>query len=189
MQRVLFLIFLLLFLAACGGDDDGDDNNDSGQNNQNAEQANVPTVNVPTPSISPADLPAGTFTVHLQSATSEQIIEESKLGKDNRNQSEHVLTLVDTFSGFGVTFYLPFDIQPGTYNLALYNPTHTPGRVSATVTTKAAGVYYAQGGILNVESVENGAISGNFSFLAAAQSGQRTYNAHGAFNAIALKQE
>lgn len=187
MHKILLIISLLiLMLAACGGDDE--DNGSGGSSNEASATATpVPTVNVPEPSLSSADVAAGTFTV-LLTGQSEQTIEESKLGRDNRNQDEHVLMLIDTFSGFGATLYFPFDIQPGTYTMSRFQPTHTEDRYSATVTTRATGVYYAVGGVLVVEEVENGLISGKFSFIASDQSGARTYNAEGAFNQIPLKQ-
>ncbi len=187
MLKKITLLMLLLLLAACGGEDseESESNSDAG-NNEGEAATLVPTVEVPEPSVDAAALPEGTFTV-LLTGHSEQAIEENKMGQDNRNQDEHVLTLVDRFSGFGVTLYFPFNIEAGTYPLSPYIPAHSEGRVSATVTTLAAGFFYAQGGVLIVDSVENGLITGRFSFTSTVESSGRIYNAQGGFNKIPLK--
>lgn len=184
MKKYILLLLLPVALISCG--DGESDDNDTESNNESRATVVVPTVDVPTPSVASADLPEGTFTV-LLTGHSEQAIEENKSALDSRNQNEHVLNLVDRFSGFGVTLYFPFDLQPGTYPMSIFIPAHSEGRISATVTTKAAGVFYAQGGVLIVESISENSITGQFSFIATLASSGRTYNAQGAFNAVPIK--
>lgn len=191
MRKLIFIftfMVLMVLLAACGGDDDDSGNGNGSSGETSATATPAPTFDVPEPSLSSADLPAGTFTV-LLTGQSEQNIEESNRARDESTSEEYVLMLFDPFTGFGATLYFPFGIQPGTYNLVPFQPAHTDGRVSATVTTRATGVYHAKGGVLVIDSVENGLFSGKFSFAASDQSGARIYNAQGAFNQIELTQK
>ncbi|MBZ0310629.1 MAG: hypothetical protein K8I82_31515 [Anaerolineae bacterium] len=190
MRKLIFIFTFILIgmlLAACGGDDEDSGDEDNTSNETAATATPMPALDVPEPSVSSADLPAGTFTV-LLTGQSDQTIEENARGRDESTPAEHVLMLFDPFSGYGATLYFPYGIQPGTYTMVPFQPAHAEGRVSATVTTRATGVYHAKGGILIIDSVEEGLFTGRFSFIAPDQSGARVYNAQGAFNQLALKQ-
>jgi len=139
----------------------------------------------PHEKVSPASLPPGSFAFQVSGAGAENFIVNMFIDHAP-NPSEYALSLVDPTKGYTTTFYLPFEIAPGQVTFKPYTMNAPQISPSASITIGDRD-YLAEGGEMNIDSMNNETITGSFEFIARRQDSADRVAVIGIFNQIALK--
>lgn len=182
----LFGVLLLGFaLAACGGSDE------PSATNTPRPTATVASLEPVTVDPVEVDITAdpGTFSLSL-TGFADVTIENNTRGRDVSDNNEHILQMVDPFTGSqgtGIRIYFPHDFEPGSYALVTFNPIYEAGRYAARVEYGGNYFFSTPEGVLTISSYENGLISGSFKLTAPAQANRNNViEIEGAFTDLAL---
>jgi len=114
------------------------------------------------PSISPSSLASGTFYYEVVGDDRDAIIDKGTL-QDQSTSDEYVIGLVSADFRYSVSLFIPLDVAPGIINFGEYPRSSFSKSPNAAVFI-GSGLYYADGGVIMIESVENNLLTGSFAF-------------------------
>lgn len=183
--RLFGILLLSLALAACGSDDE--------PSATNTPRPTATAVSIEPVTVDPVEVSVtadpGTFSLSLTGYV-DITIENNTRGRDVSDNNEHILQMVDPFTGSqgtGIRLYFPHNFEPGSYALITFNPVYAAGRYAARVEYGGNYFFSTPTGVLTISSYENGLISGSFKLTAPAQANpNNVIEIEGAFTDLAL---
>ena len=133
----------------------------------------------------PSSIAAGTFDYEVAGAGEDATIEKGAF-QDQSTTDEYVLGFVSENFRYAVTLFLPLGLNPGPLSLKPYDGSAFTKGPSAAIYI-GSGYYYADGGLVNIESVNDDSVTGSFVFQATSEyDPARVVTVSGIFNEIPL---
>lgn len=150
-----------------------------------ADTSSVPTGDYILPSMSPSSLAPGTFYYEVVGDDRDAIIDKGTL-QDQSTSDEYVIGLVSADFRYVVSLFIPLDVAPGALNFGEY-PRGSFSKSPNAAVFIGSGLYYADGGVILIESVENNLLTGSFAFTGTWEADEsRKVTVSGVFNQYPL---
>ncbi|PKP38965.1 MAG: hypothetical protein CVT98_03980 [Bacteroidetes bacterium HGW-Bacteroidetes-15] len=135
--------------------------------------------------MNPASLAPGTFFYEVAGASEDATIDNGTL-QDQSNSEEYVIGFVSQNFRYAVSLFIPKDAGAGTLNFGPYDRSAFAKGPNAAIYI-GAGYYYADGGAILIEAIENNLITGKFVFDATSEyDDTRKVTVSGVFNQYPL---
>ncbi|HSG43067.1 MAG TPA: hypothetical protein VLA72_07920 [Anaerolineales bacterium] len=127
------------------------------------DNESAPSSDYELPSMSPSSLAPGTFSYEVVGDDRDAIIDKGTL-QDQSTSSEYVIGFVSADFRYTVSLFIPLDVAPGALNFGEY-PRGSFSKGPNAAIFIGSGLYYADGGVIMIESVENDLLTGSFAFV------------------------
>ena len=127
-----------------------------------ADSDSTPSGDYTLPSMSPSSLASGTFYYEVVGDDRDAIIDKGTL-QDQSTSDEYVIGFVSADFRYSVSLFIPLDVAPGVINFGKY-PRGSFSKSPNAAIFIGSGLYYANGGVIMIESVENNLLTGSFAF-------------------------
>lgn len=143
------------------------------------------TSNYELPGMSPSSLSPGTFYYDVAGAGEDTTIDVGTL-QDLSTTDEYVLGFVSQSFRYAVSLFLPHGLTPGLLTVQKYDGSAFMKNPGAAIYI-GSGYYYADGGLIMIESAQNNLASGSFVFSGTYEyDPSRIVTVSGVFNEIPL---
>ena len=127
-----------------------------------ADSGSIPSGDYTLPGISPSSLASGTFYYEVVGDDRDAIIDKGTF-QDQSTSDEYVIGFVSADFRYSVSLFIPLDVTPGVINFGKY-PSGSFSKSPNAAIFIGSGLYYADGGVIMIESVDNNLLTGSFVF-------------------------
>lgn len=127
------------------------------------DSGSAPSNDYTLPSMSSSSLAPGTFYYEVVGDDRDAIMDKGTL-QDQSTSDEYVIGLVSADSRYVVSLFIPLDVTPGAVTFGEYPRSSFSKSPNAAIFI-GSGLYYADGGVIMIESVENNLLTGSFVFV------------------------
>jgi len=150
-----------------------------------ADSGSVPSGDYTLPSMSPSSLAPGTFYYEVVGDDRDAVIDKGTL-QDQSTTDEYVIGFVSADFRYSVSLFIPLDVTPGSINFGEY-PRGSFSKSPNAAIFIGSGLYYADGGVIMIESIENNLLTGSFVFTGSWEADDsRKVTVSGVFNQYPL---
>jgi len=152
------------------------------------DNPSVPSGDYILPSTPPSSLAPGTFYYEVVGDDRDAIIDKGIL-QDQSTSNEYVIGFVSADFRYSVSLFIPLGVAPGALNFGEY-PRGSFSKAPNAAIFIGSGLYYADGGVIMIESVENNLLTGSFVFIGTWEAdNSRKVTVSGVFNQYPLVNE
>ena len=149
------------------------------------DNGSAPSGDYTLPSMSPSSLAPGTFYYEVVGDSQDAIIDKGTL-QDQSTTDEYVIGFVSQNFRYAVSLFIPLDVAPGALNFGKYDRTAFAKSPNAAIYI-GAGYYYADGGVIMIDSVDGNKVTGSFVFVGTSEYDEsRKVTVSGVFNQYPL---
>ena len=127
-----------------------------------ADSGSAPSGDYALPSMSPSSLASGTFYYEVVGDDRDAIIDKGTF-QDQSTSAEYVIGFVSADFRYVVSLFIPLDVAPGAINFGEY-PRGSFSKSPNAAIFIGSGLYYADGGVIMIELVDNNLLTGSFVF-------------------------
>ena len=127
-----------------------------------ADNGSTPSGDYTLPDMSPSSLAPGKFYYEVVGDDRDAVIDQGTL-QDQSTSDEYVIGLVSADFRYVVSLFIPLDVAPGALNFGEY-PRGSFSKSPNAAVFIGSGLYYADGGVIMIETVENNLLTGSFVF-------------------------
>ena len=150
-----------------------------------ADSGAAPTGDYTLPGMSPSSLAPGTFYYEVVGDDRDATIDKGTL-QDQSISTEYVIGFVSADFRYSVSLFIPLDVTPGVINFGKY-PGGSFSKAPNAAIFIGSGLYYADGGVIMIESVEKNLLTGSFVFVGSWEADDsRKVTVSGVFNQYPL---
>ena len=150
-----------------------------------ADGGSAPSGDYTLPSMSPSSLAPGTFYYEVVGDDRDAVIDKGTF-QDQSTSDEYVIGFVSADFRYSVSLFIPLDVTPGVINFGEY-PSGSFSKSPNAAVFIGSGLYYADGGVIMIETVENGLLTGSFVFTGSWEADDsRKVTVSGVFNQYPL---
>lgn len=128
-----------------------------------ADSVSAPSGDYTLPNMSPISLAPGTFYYEVVGDDRDAVIDTGTL-QDQSTPDEYVIGFVSADFRYSVSLFIPLDVAPGVINFGEY-PRGSFSKSPNAAIFIGSGLYYADGGVIMIDSVENNLLTGSFAFV------------------------